>query len=505
MLAASSDGAAAAAVGVLRPAAARGRPAGRDGLAVLAAAVAAVVLASAVLRIVVGAAEPLWLDEVWTAVHAAQPTFAGFLREVYIDINAPLYYAVMWLWAALFGVSNEALRFPSLAIGLLTPLVAFLPGRALDPRTRLIWCGLLASWTPGIWQAQEARCYTLLFALCAAGTALHLRLLARPTLGRAAAWAAIGALAILTHYYAALLFACQGLAYLAAWRGRALRTWPAALLFWPAFGWMGYHLPQLAGFAQVNWYSTLEVAALPWLLFFVAGPTLFVIGPLAAGIRGTAFGVDVPLRPTPLAWTVGAALAATLILVLAGFVRPSFTPRYLTFVAPGCMLAVAAWAASVARFRPWAPGILLAVCLGWATFWCATIGASPGRILNFQTASEHLTEAGADAVAFTWDNPSAASIPAGKMAELGSFFFRRAGATAETRAVVLAAGQDPNVELPAAVRDARRPGLIWIYDTSVKGTLGLAFPPAVAARDPSWTCRDFGHLTIHIVTCVRRG
>ena len=472
---------------------------------VLAAIVLTAYLATAALRIVVGAAEPLWLDEAWTGLHASQPTFAAFLREVYVDINAPLYYVAMWAWAALFGLSNEALRFPSLAIGLAAPLLALLAARSLDRPTRLIWCGLLASWTPGIWQAQEARCYTLLFALCAAGTILHIRLLAKPGLGRAAAWAGVGALAILTHYYAVLLFGCQGLAFLAACRGRAFRTWPSALLFLPAFGWMAYHLPQLIGFAEVNWYTTLQLSALPWLFLFAAGPAPVVLGVMAAGIPGTVFGVEVRRAASPLAWTVGATLAATAILVATGFVRPSFTPRYLTLMVPGLMLGLAAWAASVARARPWAPGVLLFASLAWAAFWSATIGASAGRVLNYQTASEHLMREGVETVAFAWDNPSAWALPADKTAELGSFFFRRAGNSAEVRGVVLGSGKDPNAELLATVRGARRPGLIWIYDKAVPGTLGIAHPPAIEARDPSWSCRDFGRLTITILACVRRG
>src|ERR1044072_265573 len=57
---------------------------------------------------------PLWVDETWTGVIAGQNTWASFWRAAWLDCNAPLYYAFMALWTDLFGLSNVALRTPSL-------------------------------------------------------------------------------------------------------------------------------------------------------------------------------------------------------------------------------------------------------------------------------------------------------------------------------------------------------------------------------------------------------
>ena len=483
-------------------------PSGGTGssVAIMVGTVVAVLLITGLLRITVGASEPLWLDETYTGVHALQPTFRQFLQDIYVDINAPLYYLLTWGWAALFGVSNEALRFPSLVLGLLTPLIALLPSNEIDRQTRLIWCALLATWMPGILQSQEARCYTLLLALGTGGTILHARLMATPSLGRASAWAGIGALAILTHYYAVLLFGCQGLAYLACHRGRALRTWPAALLFAPAFGWMAYQLPQLAGFAGNNWYSTLTLSSLPLLGLHAVGPGVIALFVMAAGIRGSVFGVPLPARmiskPVVLPWVLGASAAGIAVLLIAGFLRPSFTTRYLTVFEPGLLLALAAWAAAVARTRVWVPPVFVACCLGWALLWSSLFGASALRLLNFETASDYLMREGADTVAFTWDNPITQGLAPDMMAELGSFFFRRAGSPVRTKGVVLQAGEDPNVALVEAAR-SERPGIVWAYDFAVPRTSALTYPPAIAARDPSWTCRNFGRFNIGILACIR--
>jgi hypothetical protein len=467
--------------------------------------IAVIFIVAAILRVWAGAGQPLWLDEAWTGIHALQPTFGDFIREVYVDINAPLYYGLMWGWAALFGVSNEALRAPSLAFGLLAPLLALMPSREIDRATRLIWCVLLATWMPGLLQSQEARCYTMLLALCTGGIVLHARLIGRPTLALASAWASIGTLAILTHYYAAILFGCQGLAYLAYHRGRALRTWPAGLIYLLAFGWMAYHLPQLATFAETNWFSALHISALPWIALYALGPGAVGLLLMSPGIRNSVLGI--PLggprnRSAVLPWVVGPAIAGAAILIAAGFLRPSFTQRYLTIFVPGLLLALAAWAAAIGRTRPWAPPVYLGISLGWAFLWATTTGAAPARIFNFETASEYLMSEGADTVVFTWDNPSAQLLPARKMGELGSFFFRRASSPLLTTGLPLPGDKDPNrVLLETATGE--RPGILWIYDRNVPGTLALSHPPSIETLDLSWRCRDFGRDAVGVLACIR--
>src|SRR5438045_9732063 len=47
---------------------------------------------------------PFWLDESWTAAIVSAPDWRSFWREVYLDVNAPLYYLAMRPWSAVFGV-----------------------------------------------------------------------------------------------------------------------------------------------------------------------------------------------------------------------------------------------------------------------------------------------------------------------------------------------------------------------------------------------------------------
>ncbi len=471
-----------------------------SGPAALTALTAIVVAVTAVLRARAGAGEPLWLDETWTGLHALQPTFGRLMDGIYIDVNAPLYTLAMWCWAGLAGVSDTALRIPSLGLALLVPFLALSPSGGTDRTTRLVWCALVAAWVPGLFQAQEARCYALLLGLCTLGTVLHARLIASPSLARAASWAGVGALAVLTHYHAVVLFGCQGLAYLVRHRGRAIATWPAAALYLPAFGWMGHHAPQLAAFAQSNWYTALAPTELPLVLLRFLGPGALLLLAASMGSR-SAFAPVAERRAAVLPWVIGASAIGAVAVLAMGMFRPSFTPRYLTPFVPGLLLGLAAWAAAIGRARPWAPHAIVGLSLAWALL-CVGSAEENRRPLNFEAAADDLMARGVDTVAFTWDNPSARGLTPSLMAELGSFFFRRASVPIAVTGLPLAAGADPNQILTAAAR-GDRPSLLWVYDLNVPGTAALTAPPAIESLDSSWSCRDFGRGTVGVVACVR--
>jgi hypothetical protein len=88
------------------------------------------------------------------------------------------------------------------------------------------------------------------------------------------------------------------------------------------------------------------------------------------------------------------------------------------------------------------------------------------------------------------------------MGELGSFFFRRASSPLLTTGLPLPGDKDPNrVLLETATGE--RPGILWIYDRNVPGTLALSHPPSIETLDLSWRCRDFGRDAVGVLACVR--
>uniref|UniRef100_UPI00286D125C hypothetical protein n=1 Tax=Sphingomonas sp. TaxID=28214 RepID=UPI00286D125C len=194
---------------------------------------------------------------------------------------------------------------------------------------------------PGVTLFIDARYYALLALLSTAQTIAFLKLLDQPTLRPATAWTGLAALAILTHYFAAIPAIVQGLYFLWRYRGRALRCWPAMLATLPAFAWFVVHLPRLILYAQpgISWYEKLRLSDVPNLLFWPVGGTLFI----GAGIILIAVVFRLRPQPAPNVFAV-AALAAlsALLLISAGLIAPVFSGRYLLPLAPPILLAVAA-------------------------------------------------------------------------------------------------------------------------------------------------------------------
>jgi hypothetical protein len=153
------------------------------------------------------------------AQSSRSPPSSRRLRQTLLDANAPL-YSLVHLWSLVFGLSNEALRFPSLLFGTLTAL-----------------------------------------------------------------------------------------------RGRALRTWPAALLFLPAFAWLSVHLPHMAEYADPRfaWFDQLGLGDIPALMVYTFGGPLIALGLIAVAmialvLRTASANLDVQSAPYP--WLVAQQLSA---------------------------------------------------------------------------------------------------------------------------------------------------------------------------------------------------
>lgn len=299
------------------------------GLALFAAA-------AIVLRFWAVQGLPLWLDESWTAVISASPSFADFRHQVWLDSNAPLYYTVMWLWPF---ESAAGLRIPSMAFSLFAPLAAVLWRPAsLSRRSAAMWAVLLLLWVPSLYASTDARPYALLLLVCTLQTIAFVRLVEDPDTRRAALWVGLCALAILTHYYAAAPAAVEGLAYLWLYRWRAVRTWPALALLTPALAWLVYHLPRLLLYAEHSWYERVGLHDWPRMLLWPlgGGSGLVVICVVCLAVLF--------LRRPPREVAVAAACGwiACAMLVAAGLLRPMLVDRYLLPCAPAILLGLAA-------------------------------------------------------------------------------------------------------------------------------------------------------------------
>ncbi|MGI8593963.1 MAG: glycosyltransferase family 39 protein [Solirubrobacteraceae bacterium] len=166
--------------------------------------------AAAALRFAVLDASSYWLDEAFTILILKAPF--GHALELIPDTEStpPLYYVLAWGWAKMLGTGEVGVRSLSALFGIATvPFGYAAAARLVDRRTGLIVAALLAFNPFLLWFAQEARAYALLVLLCT--IAFHLFVLwlderRTPTL---AAWGIVSALALATHYYAALMIATE--------------------------------------------------------------------------------------------------------------------------------------------------------------------------------------------------------------------------------------------------------------------------------------------------------
>jgi 4-amino-4-deoxy-L-arabinose transferase-like glycosyltransferase len=172
---------------------------------------AALTLLGAALRLATLGSQSLWYDEAFTPVHVLHPSLSATLSSVsHTENSPPLWYIVEWLFTRVFGTGEVALRLPSALAGIAAIPVAWEIGRELTGRRAAIGCAALVACGPlFVWYSQEARAYELFVLLAALAMLAFLRALHRPSGGRMAAFAAAGALALLTHYFAVFLLAAM--------------------------------------------------------------------------------------------------------------------------------------------------------------------------------------------------------------------------------------------------------------------------------------------------------
>lgn len=469
-------------------------------------------LVGAARRLAVGWDAPLWLDEIVTGAIAIQPRLDGLAHDLVHELGGPLYYVFIWLWEKAAGAGDTALRLPSLLFALATPLVILAFGPA-DRTTRWVWAGLVALWTPGAFHASEARSYALLFLLACVQLLLFRRLLQDPDRRRAAWWCGVSALLILTHPHALVLAGLQGLAYLAIWRERAVRTWPAALLFLPVAMWMTLHLPLLIRFTdpQVAWQRELAPVQMLWAFELAVGHLLagiILFGIIVASSFAHISGVARGRRSWPYARAdlipALVSIAGFALIFALGFVRPTFSPRYLTPFIAGLLFGLAIWARAWGeRWRP-VPALLVVTMLILAA------GEMRIKILenvdfrrgySWEAASSYLRAEGVDHLIFLWENPTASIADPWLLGRSGAFYFHRAGEPVSFE-VANAHGAEQSFRR-ALTTPADRQAL----RARTVGALMLGRRMNLTAFGPGWTCRSYGGpaygADVYSTACVR--
>lgn len=267
-------------------------------------------------------------DEAVTAGRVLFASLAQTMHEVWAgESTPPLYYALAWGWAHLFGVHEVGLRSLSALFGTATVPVAYLAGRELiGRRTGIAVAAIVAVEPMLVWYSQDARAYALLVLLTT--TSLFFFLRARRTrrardLGW---WAAFSAMALATHYFAFFPLAIEAIWLLATVRPLRRVLWsvgavglaglalaPIALHQaqgknndWIATFGMAGRLRETAISFLVGEAGLLKHAVIPMALFAIAIGLLLVRGG-AREKRGAALALTIGLGSVLLALALAAA------------------------------------------------------------------------------------------------------------------------------------------------------------------------------------------------------
>jgi hypothetical protein len=392
------------------------------------AALLAVIVVAAGLRLALLERQGLWADEVYSLAIAtghslehpaaeADPTqgdyveaptplpasafkrymehedppagFSRVLRAVRLsDTSPPLYYLLLDGWTRWVGVSDAALRLFSVGWALASMPVLWLIARRVGGDAAALPAVVLFSVCPiGLYYSAEGRMYSLLVFLVLGMVALTLALGTRGTkLWLVWPWAAVSAVALLTHYFAAFVWmAC--LIWLATSRDRIRRSWLAGGVVLTAVLVLPWYLvvPETLGRWRVTWYwlyapvSLRRALSAPfWLIWgFLSGQGFWGSSIRAQWLAAFAFGVvAVTLglgfrrrlfsgeRGLVWLWIAAACTGPVVFDLMRGTTTASI-PRYGLGGLPGLLVLAAVGLSRlqlVARVV-----VLLAILLAWSS------------------------------------------------------------------------------------------------------------------------------------------
>jgi len=313
-----------------------------------------------------------WGDEAATVMSAQRPLGSLWAMLGQVDAVHGLYYLGMHFWIRLFGVSEFAVRFPSvLATGIAAAGCVVLAGMLANRRVALI-AGAVAVVLPRFTaMAIEGRSYALSAAVAVWITILFLFLIARGSrsiLGWCG-YAILAALGVYLFLYIALLFLVHAAVLVLdhanrpAWRRWAIATAAAAVLCSPlvvaavlqrgqvAFLADGHQLdPYIVLLAP--WFGGVAFSGLAWPLVLFAG-ILLVRG---RHERGPSWRLGV----LAASWAV---IPAVVLLVVSLALIPLYNIRYLTFCAPAAVLLLAVGVDALPRRWPRIAAIVAMVAL----------------------------------------------------------------------------------------------------------------------------------------------
>lgn len=213
-----------------------------------------ILAAGFLLRIYKLSSQSIWLDEAYSIYHSRQ----NFLHVINLkDLSPPLYYVLLHFWIKLTGTSVFSIRLLSVFFGTASVFIIYLSGAHIFNRRVGIYSALLAAVSPlHIYFSQEARTYSLFFALTLLSMYFYSKLNKAASKWIIAGYLISTALLIYSHLYALLIVLVQNLHHLIVNRFRLskeVKAWALLQLIVLIF-----YIPrliQLPGIISDNYHS----------------------------------------------------------------------------------------------------------------------------------------------------------------------------------------------------------------------------------------------------------
>ncbi len=318
--------------------------------------------AAAILRILDLTSRGLTMDEGFSTF-LARTSAANFRAMVWrSEFNMVLYYGLLRIWMHL-GQSEYVIRLLSVLFSAATvPVVYFLGLRLFGRKAALIAAALLVVHPSHLLLAQEARSYSLVVLLVSLSSLFFLRILESPSWFNCAAYGALSAAAVYSHFFAVLVLVAQWLALFALPRARV--PWKALLrsvalllaLLVPA----GVFLLH-SGTGRVAWIPNTGLHQLLDVLYFWTLSKARCLAYVALWM--VAIWCAIVLQRKSEGWSYWFTLAWLLlpfaIIVAVSLSRPLLVPRFLAISIPAAVLAAAAGLVQVGRWSKPAAVLIL--------------------------------------------------------------------------------------------------------------------------------------------------
>jgi uncharacterized membrane protein len=351
-----------------------------------------------VLRFTAVEHHSLWWDEAWQF----EVSSAGSLRELFerhlnarISLNPPLSHLITWFFLQL-GQSDFLLRLPSVVMGSLGVMMAFVLGRRLFGTTVGLWVMGATAFSPfHVYYSQEARLYAQLMLITLLSTWLLVRAASENRAGLWIAYALTITAGIYTHVYASFGILAHSVWIL--WfrrdrlKGMIASGFASVLLFGPM---IVFFLKRLGALREPPGGAGASFANLPYTAFVYSvglsmGPSVWELKqhrtvdalapfvPLALLVIA-CFGVAVVSgiretlrRPSQHA---GALIVLSFVAPILGVFAVSFLPemtynvRYTAWAFPSFLIFLGSGLFAITQARRrlgWA--VLVAVVVLWAT------------------------------------------------------------------------------------------------------------------------------------------